>query len=154
MAEILLILGIPILLSLAALVFGKQRAFGVINSIGYLVVLCAGVILFKEAIFTGSVKSFLGFIYLDLLSAFFIFVISVVAFAAALYSIGYIRRDIDDGIISQRKAKIYYVLFNLFCFSMFFVPSVDNLGMLWVAIEMTTLISAFLVGFYNSKESV
>ncbi|MCX5710229.1 MAG: proton-conducting transporter membrane subunit [Candidatus Omnitrophica bacterium] len=30
----------------------------------------------------------------------------------------------------------------------------NNLGMLWVAIEMTTLISAFLVGFYNSKESV
>jgi len=34
------------------------------------------------------------------------------------------------------------------------VPAVNNLGMLWVAIEMTTLISAFLVGFYNSKESV
>ncbi|MDD5596149.1 MAG: proton-conducting transporter membrane subunit, partial [Candidatus Omnitrophica bacterium] len=28
------------------------------------------------------------------------------------------------------------------------------LGMLWVAIEMTTLISAFLVGFYNTKQSV
>jgi len=152
--QIFFILGIPILLSIAALLFGKRKIFGVINSIGYLVVLCAGLILFKEAVFAGSVKSFFGFIYLDLLSAFFIFVISVVAFAAALYSIGYIRRDIENGIISQRKAKIYYVLFNLFCFSMFFVPSVDNLGMLWVAIEMTTLISAFLVGFYNSKESV
>jgi len=46
------------------------------------------------------------------------------------------------------------LLFNLFCFSMFCVPAMNHLGMLWVAIEMTTLISAFLVGFYNSKESV
>ncbi|TBR19779.1 hydrogenase 4 subunit F [bacterium] len=37
---------------------------------------------------------------------------------------------------------------------MFFVPAVNNLGLLWVAIELTTLVSAFLVGFYNSKESI
>jgi hydrogenase-4 component F len=37
---------------------------------------------------------------------------------------------------------------------MFLVPAINNLGILWVAIEMTTLISAFLVGFYNSKNSV
>ena len=110
--------------------------------------------LLKRIALAGRVDSFLGFIYLDTLSAFFIFVISVVAFAAALYSIGYIRKDTEKGIISEKKARIYYCLFNLFCFSMFLVPAVNNLGMLWVAIEMTTLISAFLVGFYNSKDSV
>ena len=152
--QIFLILGIPVLLALGAFCLGKRRSFSVINCAGYLAVLCCAISLFKEAVFAGSAKSFFGFIYLDLLSAFFILVISVVAFACALYSIGYIRKDISLGIISEQKGKIYYLLFNLFCFSMFFVPAVDNLGMLWVAIEMTTLISAFLVGFYNSKESV
>ena len=37
---------------------------------------------------------------------------------------------------------------------MLLVPALNNLGMLWVAIEMTTLVSAFLVGFYNTKKSV
>ncbi|MCK9604330.1 MAG: hydrogenase 4 subunit F [Candidatus Omnitrophica bacterium] len=152
--EIFLILGIPALLSIAALSFGKRKAFGVINSIGYLAVLSAGIFLAKKVIFSGCTYSFFGFIYLDALSAFFIFVISVVSFAASLYSIGYIKRDIRGAIISEEKAKIYYVLFNLFCLSMFFVPAVNNLGMLWVAIEMTTLVSAFLVGFYNTKKSV
>ncbi len=152
--EIFLILGIPLLLAISTLFMRKQRVFGIINCIGYLAVLFAGVSLFKGIISTGSAKAFLGFIYLDFLSAFFIFVISVVAFAVALYSIGYIRRDVGQGVISEKKAGVYYLLFNLFCFSMFMVPAVNNLGMLWVAIEMTTLISAFLVGFYNSKESV
>jgi hydrogenase-4 component F len=37
---------------------------------------------------------------------------------------------------------------------MFFVVVVNNLWAIWIAIEMTTLISAFLVGFYNTKTSV
>jgi hydrogenase-4 component F len=56
--------------------------------------------------------------------------------------------------VSERKARVYYALFNLFTFSMVFATAVDNLGMLWVAIEMTTLVSAFLVGFYTTKKSV
>lgn len=152
--QIFLILGIPLLLSMASLFIRKQRVFGIVNSAGYLAVLLAAVSLFKGVIVKGSAKAFLGFIYLDFLSAFFIFVISVVAFAVAVYSIGYIRKDVEEGVISEKRAGVYYLLFNLFCFSMFMVPAVDNLGMLWVAIEMTTLISAFLVGFYNSKKSV
>ena len=46
------------------------------------------------------------------------------------------------------------MLFNLFSLSMFLVPMVTNLAMIWVAIEMTTLTSAFLVGFYNTKASI
>ena len=30
----------------------------------------------------------------------------------------------------------------------------NNLGIMWVAIETTTLVSAFLVGLYNKKSSV
>ncbi|MCX5712088.1 MAG: hydrogenase 4 subunit F [Candidatus Omnitrophica bacterium] len=152
--QIFFILGIPLLLALCSLVIRRDKVFGVINSLGYLAILSVSVWLLNKVVVTALPVCHFGFIYVDFLSAFFIFVISVVAFASSLYSIGYIRKDIDSDHISPRKAKIYYLLFNLFCFSMFFVPVVNNVGMLWVAIEMTTLISAFLVGFYNSKESV
>ena len=151
---IFIILGIPLLLALGSLFARKEHLFGIINGLGYFVALCASIILFKEAAFAGHITALFNFIYLDLLSAVFIVVTAVVAFAAALYSIAYIRKDVQQKIISARKARFYYLLFNLFCFSMFCVPAVNNLGMLWVAIEITTLISAFLVGFYNSKESV
>ena len=152
--EIFFILGIPLLLAIACLLISSQRFLGILNCIGYLTVLFLSAILLKEIALSGTTRSFWGFICLDTLSVFFIFVIAVVVFASALYSVGYIKKDIDQEIISGKKARIYYLLFNLFCCSMFFVPSVNNLGMLWVAIELTTLISAFLVGFYNKKESV
>jgi hydrogenase-4 component F len=152
--QIFLILGIPLLLAIACLLVKRQRLLGILNCVGYLAVLFLSVILLKQIALSGTTESFLGFICLDALSVFFIFVIAVVVFASALYSVGYIKKDIEKGIISEKKARIYYLLFNLFCGSMFFVPAVNNLGMLWVAIEMTTLISAFLVGFYNKKESV
>lgn len=151
---IFIILGVPVLLAIGSLFVRRERIFGIINCLGYFAVLCASTVIFKETVLAGHTRALFNFIYLDLLSAVFIVVISVVTFAAALYSIGYIRKDVEQGIISASKARFYYLFFNLFCFSMFCVPAVNNLGMLWVAIEMTTLISAFLVGFYNSKESV
>ncbi|MDD5439137.1 MAG: proton-conducting transporter membrane subunit, partial [Candidatus Omnitrophica bacterium] len=152
--HIFYILGIPLVLAALALLTRKARLIGLMNAAGYLAVLVLSIVLLKNTVVSEKGYSYLGFIYVDILSAFFIFVVSVIAFAAALYSIGYIKKDMERGIVSVKKATIYYILFNLFCFSMFVVPAVNNLGMLWVAIEMTTLISAFLVGFYNNKESV
>ncbi|HOW35674.1 MAG TPA: hydrogenase 4 subunit F [Candidatus Omnitrophota bacterium] len=151
---IFFILGIPILLAAGAFFSKRPRVFGIINVFGYLSILLASIVLLKDIAFAGHTLFFFSFLYIDTLSAYFIFVISVVSFATALYSVGYIGKDMQSGAISENKAKMYYLLFNLFCFSMFFVPAVNNLGMLWVAIEMTTLISAFLVGFYNTKQSV
>ncbi|HNW38927.1 MAG TPA: hydrogenase 4 subunit F [Candidatus Omnitrophota bacterium] len=148
------ILGIPLLLTALCLLIKKPKLLGLVNCAGYFAVLFFSSILFKQIALSGVTLSFFNFICLDTLSVFFVLVISVVVFAAALYSIGYIKRDIRTGAISEKKACTYYLLFNLFCCSMFLVPAVNNLGMLWVAIEMTTLVSAFLVGFYNKKESV
>ncbi|MGE5279290.1 MAG: proton-conducting transporter membrane subunit [Deltaproteobacteria bacterium] len=152
--QIAVVLGVPVLLAATVLFTKSQKIAGFIHSLGYLAVAAAGALLLKETALSGAVVSFPGFLCVDALGAFFIFVVSVVAFAAALYSIGYIDKDARAGVISQGKARAYYVFFDLFCFSMLLVPSVDNLGVLWVAVEMTTLISAFLVGFYNSRESV
>jgi len=152
--QIFLILGIPMVLTAGAFLIRKQKIAGIANSAGYCIVTCASGSLLWEAVLSGRTNSFLGFLYLDTLGAFFIFVVSVVAFAAALYSIGYINKDVAEAVVSEKKARIYYALFNVFCFSMLLVPAVNNVGMMWVAIEMTTLISAFLVGFYNNKRSV
>jgi hydrogenase-4 component F len=98
--------------------------------------------------------SFARLFYVDALSALLIVTTATVAFAAALFSISFIAEDLAQGKITVSKALLYYLLFNLFAGAMFLVPLINNLGFLWMAIELTTLISSFLVGFYNSKHSV
>jgi hydrogenase-4 component F len=105
--------------------------------------------------FNPNIKlSLLNFFYVDALSLYFMFTVAVISFASALYSVTYIQSDLDELVITQKKARVYYSLFNLFAFSMLFVTVLNNLGIVWVAIEMTTLTSAFLVGFYNNKPSI
>lgn len=130
-----------------------SRALGIINALVHFALCVASCLLASHVLISGP-AAFRNFFYIDALSAFFILTISIVNFAAAAYSIGYIAKDTAEGEIKERKAKAYYGLFNLFAFTMYFVTVVNNLGMLWVAIEMTTLVSAFLVGFYNNKKSI
>ena len=130
------------------------RNIGKINALVHFILLAGCLFIASRFLTPGTSFSAFNFFYLDSLSAFFILTIAVINFASALFSIEYIAREAEKKGISERKAQIYYLLFNLFTTSMFFVTIVNNLGMLWAAIEITTLVSAFLVGFYNTKRSV
>lgn len=152
--QIFFILSIPLLLAGAATIFKRSRNFGVFNVAGHFLNAACSVWLVLSLLKRQTPILFFDFFYADLLSAFFIFTIAIVNLASAVYSIGYITGDVKEGLITERKAKAYYSIFNLFAFTMFFVPLVNNLGMMWVAVEMTTLVSAFLVGFYKNKKSI
>lgn len=152
--QIFFILFVPVFIAGLPLFIKKYGFLGRLNASGHFLIALAAMWLASDIIAGRTSISFLNLFYVDALSAFFILVVSIVNFASALYSIRYIGEDIEEGILSENKARVYYALFNIFCFSMFFVTVVNNLGMLWAAIEMTTLASAFLVGFHNDKASI
>lgn len=152
--EIFIILGVLLFLAALSFFVRGHRALSVLNSCGHLLMLLCAVKLAWKVCSCGSALRIANIFYIDALSAFFIVIISVVNMAVALYSSGYIADDLKEGVISQRKSKAYYALFNLFALTMFLVTVLDNLGFVWVAVEMTTLVSAFLVGFYNTRQSV
>lgn len=145
------ILIIPAILAILPSMVKPPKLLGIINAIGYFFVLCSSLLLILNP---NLPVSFLRFFYIDALSAFFVFTIAIITFSAAIFSINYIAGDVEKRLISKNKARVYYTFFNLFSLSMFFVPIVANLAFIWVAIEMTTLTSTFLVGFYNTKASV
>ncbi|MDD5173790.1 MAG: hydrogenase 4 subunit F [Candidatus Omnitrophica bacterium] len=150
-----LIIIVPVFLMVVSLFVRKIRPLGLINAAGYAGACVAGVMLLKVFLAGGCVPiSLWGWIYIDSLSVFFLITTIAVTFAASVYSIGYIRLEIENGEISLRKAGSYFQLFNLFSFTMFIVPLLNNVALVWIAIEMTTLVSAFLVGFHNVKESI
>lgn len=152
---IALIIFIPVILTLLSLFIRKIKPLGVVNAAGYAALLFACVLFFRDFSANGfSPVSLWGWVYVDALSLFFLLVTAVVSLSAGIYSIGYIREQVEEGKISIRKAVVYFQLFNFFCFVMLLVPLLNNLALVWIAIELTTLISAFLVGFSNVKESI
>lgn len=152
--QIIFILTILLLTAGISFLIRKTRMLGIINVIAQLIICCFVVNLCFFIAISKNALVLLNFFYIDSLSAFFLLVISISGLASAVYSVDYISHEAEKKAITERKASLYFVLFNLFLFSMFFVVIVNNLWAMWIAIEMTTLISAFLVGFYNNKTSV
>jgi hydrogenase-4 component F len=48
----------------------------------------------------------------------------------------------------------FYALFALFAATMVCGPLMNNIGVYWIAIELTTLVSTFLVGFEKGQEAI
>ncbi|HJV46877.1 MAG TPA: hydrogenase 4 subunit F [Bacillota bacterium] len=106
-------------------------------------------------VFTGTpFSAWNDFIYIDALSAFNISITMLVSLTAALYSIGYIRHELHDNTITGEQFHRYYLWYHFFIVSMLGVSVTNNIGFLWVAIELTTLVSALLVGFYQRGTSL
>ncbi|MFN3467855.1 MAG: proton-conducting transporter membrane subunit, partial [Candidatus Brocadiales bacterium] len=86
---------------------------------------------------------------LDGLAAFFILIISLLALAVSIYSIGYNRE------FYKRNVGLLGMGINLFVLSMIGVVSTDNALVFLIFWEMMTLVSYFLVVYeYEKVESV
>jgi len=90
-----------------------------------------------------------GSIILDGLSAWVVLCTAVVYFLASLFAIGYMRM-LDE----ERRLPEFYALFGVFAFTTLVAPLVNNVGIYWIAIELTTLVSTFLVAFERTAESM
>src|SRR5215831_16400091 len=84
----------------------------------------------------------------DSLSAFMIAIVTFVGAVAAIYAIGYMRLEFEESHFS--RVRLFYALFQLFIFTMLLAVTTDNLGVMWVAIEGTTLATVFLVNLHDN----
>jgi len=85
-----------------------------------------------------------GWLRLDSLGAVFLVATGLLYAMAAIFSIGYLGVEQRHGDF-PRFARRYYSLLNLFGWSMLLVPLASDFGTLWVAVELTTIVSALLV---------
>jgi hydrogenase-4 component F len=85
-----------------------------------------------------------GWLRVDSLSAVFLLATGLVYGIAGVFSIGYL--GVDQTHSGFRPfAKRYFVYLNLFGWTMLLVPLAADFGTLWVAVELTTIVSALLV---------
>ncbi len=79
----------------------------------------------------------------DALSLVFLVATTFLYAATSVFVSGYLH--LDGGSAGRRYGRRFYAGLNLFCWSMALAPLVNGLALLWVAIEITTVISALLV---------
>ena len=97
---------------------------------------------------TGSIILARQYILVDVFGAWVIVCISIVYALSSIYAVGYMRL-----LNEEERLPVFYTLFSGFALTMLLACVMNNAGVFWIAIELTTLISTFLVGFEQEAES-
>ena len=96
------------------------------------------------------------YFYVDALSLWVVIIITTLYVAASWTARSYLTREERCGVLKgeQLQTGRYFALMQFFCWTMFIVLLVKNLGLMWVAIEATTLISALLISFKFTRAAL
>jgi len=90
------------------------------------------------------------YIILDRAGAWVVLCTAIVYLLSSIYSVGYMRQ------LEREVARLprFYALFAGFAFTTLAAPLMNDVGLYWIAIELTTLVSTFLVAFERAAESI
>jgi hydrogenase-4 component F len=148
---------LPVIAPLAAAVAGYLLGWRRLT--GWLIVGAAAVVLVDAVVLATRVgrTTFVGVGGLaraDGLSATMLVVIGAVGTLSCWAGIGYLDGELAHGHTTSRRAKLYAVLTAVFLATMSTAVQANNLGVMWVAIEATTIVTAFLVGHRRTRAAL
>jgi len=140
----------PIAASIATVVGGWRRVTATLILLSAVTVLGCGVAL-GFRIGSGTRFALGGLLRVDALTVTMLIVIGVVATLATWAGIGYLDAELAHDHTDLRGARAYGALIAAFLAAMVVAVCANNIGVIWVAIEATTVITAFLVGHHRTR---
>jgi hydrogenase-4 component F len=142
---LIIILIIPLVTALVCYVLKSPRLIGYANLAGIVALAAYAAPVIVGAV-SAPIASANGALFMDAFSAYIMGLMILYSLASAVYSIGYLDNELDAGLIDFRGMRRYYGLFHLFVFTMLLVTMADNLALMWIGMEATTIVSALLIG--------
>jgi hydrogenase-4 component F len=147
----IVILFIPLIAGAASAAVTWRRGVGWICTGALACVLIGGVVLATQVVRKPAITAWGGVLRVDALSAFMVIVIGAIGLLATWQSVRYLDAEITSGHCSRRHATLYAVLVQGFISTMLLAVLAGNVGVMWVGVEATTIITTFLVGHRQTR---
>jgi hydrogenase-4 component F len=77
-----------------------------------------------------------------------------VAFTTSIFSATYIGHEIETGRLTPTFVRFYHALYQAMLCAMNIALVANNVGLLWVGVEVATLSTVMMVGIYRTPEAV
>jgi hydrogenase-4 component F len=90
----------------------------------------------------------------DDLNIVFIVLNTFVAFTTSVFSASYIGHELETGRLTPTHLRFYHAMYQVLLFAMNLALTANNIGLMWVAIEMATLTTVAMVGIYRTNEAI
>jgi len=138
---ILVILIVPLAVAVASFLVPARIAAGITIASG---IACFGLALALVPDATHGAPTYLSYLRADPLSVVFLLATGFLYGAVAIYAAGYLKGR------SDRYAHRFYLGFNVFAWAMLAAPLMSSLALVWIAVEVTTVVSALLVAIEDT----
>jgi len=94
------------------------------------------------------------YLLVDDLNIVFIVLNTFVGFTAAVFSASYIGHELEIGRLTAKHLRFYHAMYQILLFGMNLALLANNIGLMWVAIELSTLTTVLMVGIYRTPEAL
>jgi hydrogenase-4 component F len=139
--------------ALAAYFMKSESAVRTVSVIGSTVVALLTFSMTVPILMSG-VPLMMGDWRIDMFAAILMSLVGFVQWTATLVSGPYIKEELHEKIIGLKQARMYYALLQMFVLSMMLTLSANNIGIMWISLEGTTLATTLLVAFYTYEGSL
>jgi hydrogenase-4 component F len=95
-----------------------------------------------------------SYLLVDDLNKVFIVLTTFVGFTTSVFSASYIGHEIEIGRLTPTFVRFYHAMYQALMFAMNLALVANNIGLMWVAIEMATLTTVLMVGIYRTHEAL
>ena len=94
------------------------------------------------------------YLLVDDLNKVFIVLTTFVGFTTSVFSASYIGHEIEIGRLTPTFVRFYHAMYQTLMFAMNLALVANNIGLMWVAVEVATLITVLMVGIYRTHEAL
>jgi hydrogenase-4 component F len=94
------------------------------------------------------------YLLVDDLNNVFIVLTTFVGFTTSVFSATYIGHELEVGRLTPTFLRFYHAMFQILMFAMNLALVANNIGLMWVAIELSTLTTVLMVGIYRTHAAV
>ncbi len=94
------------------------------------------------------------FLLIDDVNIVFILLNSFVGFTTSVFSASYIGHELHTGRLTPVYLRFYHAMYQVLMFAMNLALVSNNIGLMWVAIELATLTTVLMVGIYRTHQAI
>ncbi len=94
------------------------------------------------------------YLLVDDVNTVFLIVGALVGFTTSFFSAGYIAHELETHRLKPRDLRFYHAMYQLLMFAMNLALVANNIGLMWVAIELATLTTVLMVGIYRTNAAL
>ena len=95
-----------------------------------------------------------SFLLVDDLNNVFVVLNTLVGFTTSLFSASYIGHEIETGRLTPAHLRFYHAMYQALMFAMNLALLANNIGVMWVAVEVATLTTVLMVGLYRTHQAI